>query len=237
MLSTTQAINVMNVSLKLIQIAIACCVFGASASAHTHQHDHDRSHGHSHDNAHKADTNQKTAANGYFADADVKDRSLSDWEGDWQSIYPLLQDGTLDPVMAHKAEQKKDKTADEYKQYYNAGYKTDIERLIIKDNTFTFYHGEKNYSAQYKYEGYKILTYKAGNRGVRYLFTKQHGDQQAPGFIQFSDHTIAPKKVSHFHIYFGNDDHQKLSEEMSNWPTYFPSKWKAEHIVHDLMFH
>ncbi|ENH96888.1 zinc-binding lipoprotein AdcA [Gracilibacillus halophilus YIM-C55.5] len=36
----------------------------------------------------------------YFEDSQVKDRSLSDWEGDWQSVYPLLQDGTLDEVFA-----------------------------------------------------------------------------------------------------------------------------------------
>jgi len=225
----------MSVTSKLIQIALFSCALTASAGAQTHDHDH--AHGHSHDHAHDADTNKKTAAKGFFEDTDVKDRSLSDWEGDWQSIYPLLQNGSLDKVMAHKAEQKKDKTADEYKQYYEAGYKTDIDRMVIKDDTFTFYQNGKSYSAQYKYDGYKILTYKAGNRGVRYLFTKQQGEAQAPGFIQFSDHVIAPKKVSHFHIYFGNDGHEKLSEELHNWPTYFPSSWKSKTIVHDLMFH
>ncbi len=225
----------MSISTKLIQIAVFSCALTASAGAQTHQHDH--AHGHSHDHAHGSETNKKTAAKGFFADTDVKDRSLSDWAGDWQSIYPLLQNGTLDKVMAHKAEQKKDKTAEQYKQYYDAGYKTDIDRLVIKDDTFTFYQNGKNYSAQYKYDGYKILTYKAGNRGVRYLFTKKQGEAQAPGFIQFSDHIIAPKKADHFHIYFGNDGHQKLSEELHNWPTYFPSAWKPKTIVHDLMHH
>src|SRR5690606_4326740 len=225
----------MNISTRLIQIAVFSCALTASAGAQTHQHDH--AHGHSHDHAHGAETNKKTAAKGFLADTDVKDRSQSDWAGDWQSIYQLLQNGTLDKDMAHKAEQKKDKTADEYKQYYDAEYKTDIDRLVIKYNAFTFYQNGKNYSAQYKYDGYKILTYKAGNRGVRYLFTKQQGDAQAPGFIQFSDHIIAPKKADHFHIYFGNDGHQKLSEELHNWPTYFPSAWKPNTIVHDLMHH
>ncbi len=32
---------------------------------------------------------------GYFDDDQVKDRPLSDYAGDWQSVYPQLQDGTL----------------------------------------------------------------------------------------------------------------------------------------------
>ena len=32
----------------------------------------------------------KTVQNGYFEDADVKDRTLSDYAGNWQSVYPFL---------------------------------------------------------------------------------------------------------------------------------------------------
>lgn len=219
----------MNIPTTLLQATIVSLVLAAPVHAHNHKHDHAHDHG--------SETLKKTVAKGYFNDAEVKDRSLSDWEGDWQSLYPLLKNGSLDTVMTHKANQKKDRTADGYKQYYDAGYKTDVDRLVIQNDQFTFYQHGKSASAQYKYDGYKILTYKAGNRGVRYLFTKTQGDAQAPGFIQFSDHTIAPKKVSHFHLYFGNDGHQKLSEEVNNWPTYFPSGWDKQAIVHDLMYH
>ncbi|MGZ1041690.1 ZinT/AdcA family metal-binding protein, partial [Streptococcus thermophilus] len=33
---------------------------------------------------------KKTVQNGYFDDKDVKDRELSDWSGEWQSVYPFL---------------------------------------------------------------------------------------------------------------------------------------------------
>lgn len=49
-----------------------------------------------------------------FADSDVKDGDLSDWNGEWQSAYPYILDGTLDPVMEKKAESGT-KTAEEYK--------------------------------------------------------------------------------------------------------------------------
>ena len=38
----------------------------------------------------------KTVQNGYFEDTAVKDRTLSDYAGSWQSVYPFLEDGTLD---------------------------------------------------------------------------------------------------------------------------------------------
>ena len=51
----------------------------------------------------------------HFEDSDVQDRTLSDWDGDWQSVYPYLQDGVLDEVMEKKAESG-EKTAEEYKE-------------------------------------------------------------------------------------------------------------------------
>ena len=48
-----------------------------------------------------------------FEDHEVQDRSLSDWEGSWQSAYPFALDGTLDDAFAAMAEEG-EMTADEY---------------------------------------------------------------------------------------------------------------------------
>ena len=50
----------------------------------------------------------------------MKDRELSDYTGEWQSVYPLLKDGILDEVFDYKAKLNKDMTAAEYKRllYY-----------------------------------------------------------------------------------------------------------------------
>ena len=53
----------------------------------------------------------------HFDDSDVQERTLSDWDGDWQSVYPFLTNGTLDEVMERKAENG-NKTAEEYRAYY-----------------------------------------------------------------------------------------------------------------------
>ncbi|MGT2948211.1 zinc ABC transporter substrate-binding protein AdcA [Streptococcus devriesei] len=181
----------------------------------------------------------KTVANGYFKDKDVKDRKLSDWAGKWQSVYPYLKDGSLDSVWEYKAKSKKDMTAQEYKDYYNKGYKTDVEKIVIdgKTNTVTFTEKGKKYKYTYKYAGYKILNYAKGNRGVRYLFETTAKNAGSFKYIQFSDHGIKPQKAEHFHLFWGSDSQEKLLEELENWPTYYPSKLSGREIAQEIVAH
>ena len=174
----------------------------------------------------------------HFADSDVEDRSLTDWSGDWQSVYPYLEDGELDKVMERKAENG-DKTAEEYKAYYETGYKTDVEKIVIdgENNTMEFTKNGVSAKATYEYKGYQIYDYESGSRGVRYFFEATYGSEDAPKYVQFSDHGIAPGKAEHFHIYAGNDGFDALSEEMENWPTYYPADMTGEEIAEDMLEH
>ncbi|SFT36607.1 ABC-type Zn2+ transport system, substrate-binding protein/surface adhesin [Halomonas saccharevitans] len=169
-----------------------CAANEVSPSDHSHDHDHDHAHDHDED-----------VYAGYFEDSQIEDRSLSDWAGDWQSLYPYLQDGTLDEVQAHKAERSAEKTAEEIKQYYDRGYRTDVDRLVIDGNSVTFHKNGQARSGDYVYDGYEVLTYAAGNRGVRYVFELEAGDDALPRYIQFSDHAIFPPDAGHFHLYWG----------------------------------
>ncbi|SCX29181.1 metal-binding protein ZinT [Agrobacterium rosae] len=193
------------------------------SKAHSHSHSHDHAKGSS------------EIYKGYFEDSQIKPRMLSDWEGDWQSVYPYLVDGSLDPVMAHKAEHG-DKSAKEYRDEYDTGYKTDVDRIVIKGDSVTFFRDGKPSEAKYLSDGHEILTYKKGNRGVRYIFKKSAGDASAPEFIQFSDHTIAPQKAGHYHLFWGNDRSRVLAE-LTNWPTYYPASLDAKQIVHEMLEH
>ncbi|MGG3640571.1 metal-binding protein ZinT [Bacillus gobiensis] len=205
-----------------------------TSESHTHESEHDHDHEHDHSHAHDEETEK--IYEGYFEDSQVKDRSLSDWEGDWQSVYPYLQDGTLDEVFSYKAEHEGDKTAEEYKEYYNKGYKTDVERILIQQDTVTFFkNGEEN-SGEYIYDGYEILTYDAGNRGVRYIFKLAEKVEGLPQYIQFSDHSIYPNESDHYHLYWG-DDRKALLDEVKNWPTYYPSEMDGHDIAHEMMAH
>lgn len=193
-----------------------------------------KSHDASPEHAHTHDVDQDIY-NGYFEDSQIKDRPLSDWAGAWQSVYPYLQDGTLDPVMQHKAEQG-DKTADAYRSYYDTGYKTDVDHIDIDGNTVRFVRDGKPLSAQYESDGHEVLTYAKGNRGVRYIFEKTDGDAAAPAYIQFSDHRISPASADHYHLYWGND-RAALLKEVTNWPTYYPASMDGDAIVHEMLAH
>ncbi|WP_424931667.1 ZinT family metal-binding protein [Amaricoccus macauensis] len=204
-----------------------------SAHAHAHGHGHDHEHDHT---AADGETRDPAAIyRGEFEDDWIEPRELSDWEGDWQSVYPLLVDGTLDPVMAHKAAHG-EKTAAEYRAYYETGYETDVDRIEITGDVVRFYADDGFVEGHYASDGYEILTYESGNRGVRYIFAKAEGDADAPAFIQFSDHIIAPQKAGHYHLYWG-DDRAALLEEVTNWPTYYPASFDGEQIVEEMTAH
>ncbi|WP_374708167.1 ZinT family metal-binding protein [Salinicola avicenniae] len=225
---------------SLLVLGLLIGANGAFAHDHDHSQDHDHAHdhGHSHDHGHEhADGHDHDADiyAGYFDDNQVEDRALSDWAGDWQSVYPYLQDGTLDPVFAHKAEAG-DKSTEAYKAYYETGYRTDVERIEIDGDKVTFHADGETYSGDYVSDGYEILTYAAGNRGVRYVFERESGDDAAPEYIQFSDHAIYPTDADHYHLYMG-DDRAALLEEVTNWPTYYPADLSGQAVAEEMMAH
>lgn len=94
------------------------------------------------------------------------------------------------------------KTAEEYRAYYETGYKTDVSQITIDsaNNTMCFVKNGIAAKGVYQYKGHQIYDYESGSRGVRYFFQKTGGDADAPKFVQFSDHGIAPGKAEHFHI-------------------------------------
>lgn len=185
--------------------------------------------------AHGHDHHDDKVYNGVFEDGQIRDRALSDWAGDWQSVYPLLQDGALDSVMAHKAEAG-GRTAAEHKAYYVIGYRTDVDRITIQGDTVTFFKAGKALKARYAGDGRETLTYEKGNRGVRFIFRKIDGDAGAPTYIQFSDHRIAPAAADHYHLYWG-EDRAALLKEVTNWPTYYPSSLGAKEIAAEMTAH
>jgi zinc transport system substrate-binding protein len=207
-------------------------VFSAPAIAETRS---DSGHAHSEEHAYDHDHGTDDIYDGYFDDDQIKARDLSDWAGDWQSVYPLLQDGTLDPVMAHKAAEG-EKTAADYTAYYRTGYATEVDRILIEGDSVTFFEDGTSWQGRYADDGHEVLTYDAGNRGVRYIFEKTGGDAEAPAYIQFSDHAIAPTDAGHFHLYWG-DDRAALLEEIINWPTYYPANLSGDAVAEEMMAH
>lgn len=206
----------------------------ASSTAQAETKETESNHDHEHSHAH--DEESQKIYDGFFEDSQVEDRPLSDWAGDWQSVYPLLENGELDEVFEDKALHSDDMTAEEYKTYYIEGYKTDVERVVITEDQVSFFQNGKELNGTYTYDGFEILTYEAGNRGVRFVFKLAKGSGGMPQFIQFSDHGISPTDADHYHLYWG-DDRAALLDEVVNWPTYYPSDMDGHSIAHEMMAH
>lgn len=185
-----------------------------------------------------ADTEEKaaTATEENHSQKLSRDEKAQIYAGDWQSVFPLLQNGDLDGVFADKAAHSDEMTAEEYKDYYTACYETDVERLIITEDSISFFQNGEEQTARYTYDGFEILNYDAGNRSVRFIFKLAEEKDGMPRFIQFSDHAIFPTDASHYHIYFG-DDREALFDEVVNWPTFYPSDMDNDDVAEEMMAH
>ncbi len=200
-----------------------------------HHHDHDGDHHDEHEHHHDEHAHGKEVKT--FDDHDVKDRSLSDWTGEWQSPYPFVLDGSLDEAWEEKAEDGK-KTAAEYKEYYKTGYKTDIASVSIKGDKITYkYDNGKTVSAKYKYVGYFIQLWSGGTKGAMYRFERTNKKSDAPKFIEINDHMIEPAKAEHFHLRMSNTSFDAIEDPEKYWPTFFPASMSAHEIGEHLSGH
>ena len=80
---------------------------------HHHEHEHHHEHTHEHDHDH-----------GEIVESEIKDRPLSDFAGDFQSVLPYFEDGTLDEYITEEAEEN-EKSFDEMKQEFLEKRKSD----------------------------------------------------------------------------------------------------------------
>ena len=185
-------------------------------------------HDHGHDHSKEVST---------FEDDEVQDRSLSDWAGDWQSAYPFALDGTLDDAFAAMAEEG-EMTADEYKTYYQNGYKTDITNIDIEGDHIEFtYEDGKKVGSDYKYVGYYIQNWSTGTKAAMYRFEAVDRTSGAPIYIEFNDHMIEPATAEHFHIRMSNESFDAIVDPENSWPTFFPADMTGEEICEHMEGH
>ncbi|MDR2178477.1 MAG: zinc ABC transporter substrate-binding protein, partial [Treponema sp.] len=174
-----------------------------------------------------------------FTRADIKDRALTDWAGDWQSVYPHLLDGTLDPVWEHRAEEG-DKTVRELFEENKAHYVTDVDRITITADSMSFYRNGVPVTARYDYRGSAVTDTGDGDLWVRYKFEAAGNPPEgAPRYVMFSDHLHAPAKSEHFHVYASNNSFDELMADTDpvNYPTYYPAAMTKGDIVAEMIGH
>jgi zinc transport system substrate-binding protein len=166
----------------------------------------------------------------------IQDRpSMVDWNGDWQSIYPYIADGSLDAVWEDRAEDDDSKSVSEYKEAALYSYDTDVDRLLIKGDSITFVKKDSAVTAQYEYVG--TVRVFEGTWWVRYAFKAISETDGAPLYVFYSDHQIEPtSSLEHFHLYMG-DDYDALVANSTVYPTYYPSSLTVDEIAEELIGH
>ena len=191
---------------------------GMQESEHEHDHDHSK----------EVST---------FEDDEVQDRPLSDWEGDWQSAYPLVLDGSLNEAWEHKSEDGS-MTAEEYKGYYTKGYKSDYNAISIHDDHIKFTDKDgKETESDYKYTGYYIQNWSTGTKAAMYRFEAVDKESGAPVYIEFNDHIIEPEKAEHFHIRMSNESYDAIVDPEGNWPTFFDAALTPDEVCDEVIGH
>ena len=172
-----------------------------------------------------------------FEDDEVQDRSLSDWEGEWQSGYPLALNGSLDEAFEHKAESGS-MTAQEYKDYYIKGYETDYDYIKIEGNHITFKKNDGTVTeSDYEDKGYFIQDWSTGTRAAMYRFEAVDKESGAPVYIEFNDHMIEPEKAEHFHFRMSDESYDAIVDPENRFPTYYPASLTPDEVCEELAGH
>ncbi|MBQ7639022.1 MAG: zinc ABC transporter substrate-binding protein [Clostridia bacterium] len=178
--------------------------------------------GHDHEHSHEE-----------IEESDVKDRSLDEFNGEWKSLFPMLEDGELDEYIEHEAEE--DGEAEEnVKKTLAEKWACEAVKISINGGSVTFVFADgKTVSAEYKYAGYSLIRAEDGDvTGVRYQFETDSSD--APKYIQFNDHCHEPsEEIGHFHFYFGNEGFNALSDSATD-PLFFAAAASAGDILGEL---
>ena len=183
-----------------------------------HEHDHD----HEHEE---------------IEEADIKDRELSDFAGNWQSLYPLLEAGDLDAYVEHHAEEHEE-TADEVRKELEEKWGCDVTAVSIDGTKIKFMYADgTKKSGEYKYAGYSpVLTDDGDIHAVRYQYEAVSGD--SPKYVMFNDHGYEPGTAEHFHIYYGDgEDFEKTLQNFKFNPFFIHEGLNGEDAVEVLEGH
>ena len=193
---------------------------GMQESEHEHDHDHD-------DDEHEHKHEKKEVS---------EDRTLSDYEGEWQSVYPFMDERFKKETASYMAEAEGFDSEDEAWDFFYKGNETDTRYVNIKGNSIEFIKedGTKT-SGIYEYDGFYSDCW--GETSIRYQFKNTDSKSDAPKYVQFDDHLNYPAQAEHFHVYCG-DDAKAMLDIKYNWPTYYPADIKSEDdMIHEFLKH
>ena len=168
---------------------------------------------------------------------DIKDREITDFAGNRQSLYPLLESGELEEYVEHHAKEH-DGPIEEVRDELAQKWGRDATEIGIDGNMigFTYSDGTQK-SGEYEYAGYSpVLAEDGGIHAVLYKYEVVSGD--SPKYVMFNDHGYEPAKAEHFHICYGDDtDFDTTLENFVYNPFFISSGLNGEEAVEMLEGH
>lgn len=169
-----------------------------------------------------------------FNPADVKDRPMSDFNGQWISGIPLINDGSLDEYIEHIAAEN-ESAFDEQKAALLKRWTSDYDNITIEKDTLTI----NNISGKYEYKGYQIVESDHGT-SVWYNFQIVTPIAGLPGYLTFNDHGYGSEaehdeedeheEIAHMHLKYGDNGFDALIANEDWSAFYFDSSYSGEEI-------
>ncbi|MCR4731428.1 MAG: zinc ABC transporter substrate-binding protein [Saccharofermentans sp.] len=194
-----------------------------------HHHDHEGGEeDHDHEHSHEEEKE--------ITEADIKPREVSEFAGEWQSLYPVLMTGALDEYVKYQAE-KKSITVEESRAQIEAKWNCGVKTIKIEGNSITLYYDDgTKATGTYEYAGFATKKDDTGKiTSIRHEFLRTSGD--GPKYVMLNDHGHEPAdSVEHFHIYFGDNNFDELVTTTSN-PFFVDAKLDAKGCLDNVMGH
>ncbi|MDR0639902.1 MAG: zinc ABC transporter substrate-binding protein [Spirochaetaceae bacterium] len=166
--------------------------------------------------------------------ADVEDRPLSDFSGNWKTSVPYLKDGSVDTYFEHAAEESGMTPADVKAMYINM-MRTDYPALKVTSDSIAI----NGVSAKATYKGFKLVE---SDHGVSpwYMY-ETGGTAGVPKYWVFNDHGHEAgrqeEEIAHIHALYSNTSFDDIFA-IENWAAmYFDASATAGDILAAMMHH
>lgn len=157
--------------------------------------------------------------------SDIRDRALTDWLGDWQSVLPYIQDGSMDSFISAKSVETETTHLTQWVRYLKQ-FATSYTNITIEDGRASFVSQIGTVSANYHYNGYMIAESSHGP-AVWYTYQCDQPESGAPLYLAFNDHGHGipgehdGEEVGHYHLRYSYEDIDGLVS-LGEWsPTFF----------------
>lgn len=179
---------------------------------HNHNHNHDHDHEHEDQEARE-------------------DVMLSDWDGDWNSVYAYKDD----PEVLESFEKEAKEAGKDTKEFLDEkleNRKFDFGGMVVDNDKITFYQGKVDGDKVAAEANYKFVEAAPMQHGgaTMYWYVFETDSKDLPKYMVIMD-VHGEESMAHFHMRLG-DDKEKLIDGEDHWyPTFVRASTPSSAMV------